>query len=55
MILLSRRGFKMVGVKARNMITNTLLDLRELGSETEVELFRMGLLAVAVRLEKRRA
>lgn len=43
-----------VGVDARNLVTNVLLDMRDVRSETELELFRIGLLAIAIRLEKRR-
>lgn len=45
---------KNLGVKARNMITNILLDITQVSSETDLELFRMGLLLVAIKLERSR-
>lgn len=44
-----------VGRPVRHMVTNVCLDIRDVHSDTELELFRLGLLAVALKLERRRA
>jgi hypothetical protein len=44
-----------MGPQTRHMMTNALLDMQDIHTDSELELFRSGLLAVAVRLEKRRA
>jgi hypothetical protein len=43
-----------VGTKVRNYLTNVCLDMQDVYSDTELELFRLGLLAVALRMERRR-
>ncbi len=46
---------KHVGSHVRNLVTNVVLDIRRIGSDTELELFRTTLLLCAIRLERRRA